>query len=185
MAGDKAFVVKNERKAREIALFRQGKYREVRLAKRQAAKLENIFDQMGEGQQSVLNIVLKSDVQGSAEAIVEALAKLSIDEAKVNIIASGVGGITESDVNLAIASNAVIIGFNVRADGLARALVEKEGVDLRYYSIIYDLIDEVKAALSGLLAPEFEEKLLVLLKCVKYFVRRNWVPLQDAWSLKV
>lgn len=169
VAGDKAFVVKNERKAREIALFRQGKYREVRLAKRQTAKLENIFDQMGEGQQSVLNIVLKSDVQGSAEAITEALAKLSIHEVKVNIIASGVGGITESDVNLAIASNAVIIGFNVRADGLARALVQKEGVDLRYYSIIYDLLDEVKAALSGLLAPEFEEKIIGLAEVREVF----------------
>lgn len=169
VAGDKAFVVKNERKAREIAQFRQGKYREVRLAKQQAAKLENIFEQMGAGQQSILNIVLKSDVQGSAEAIMEALAKLSTDEVKVNIIASGVGGITESDVNLAIASNGVVIGFNVRADAPTRALVEKEGVDLRYYSIIYDLIDEVKAALSGLLAPEFEEKIIGLAQVREVF----------------
>ncbi len=169
VAGDKAFVVKNERKAREIAQFRQGKYREVRLAKQQTAKLESIFDQMGEGQQSVLNIVLKADVQGSAEAIMEALAKLSTDEVKVNIIASGVGGITESDVNLAIASNAVVIGFNVRADASTRSLVEKEGVDLRYYSIIYDLIDEVKAALSGLLAPEYQEKIVGLAQVREVF----------------
>ncbi|WP_264770208.1 translation initiation factor IF-2 [Coxiella burnetii] len=162
VAGEEAIVVPDERKAREIARFRQGKYREVRLAKKQTAHLERIFDRMGEGKQNTLNIVLKADVQGSLEALTEALNKLSTDEVKVNIIASGVGGITESDVNLAIASDAVVIGFNVRADAPTRVLVEREGVDLRYYSIIYDLIDEVKKALSGLLAPEFEEKIVGL-----------------------
>lgn len=168
-AGDEAVVVKDERKVREIAQFRQGKYREVRLAKQHMAKLENIFDHIGEAQQNVLNVVLKADVQGSVEAITEALNKLSTDEVKVNIIASGVGGVTESDVNLAIASNAVIIGFNVRADGPTRVLVEKEGVDLRYYSIIYDLINEVKSALSGLLAPEFKENITGLAEVREVF----------------
>lgn len=163
VAGDDMIAVKDEKKAREIATFRQGKYREVRLAKAKTAKLENIFEQLGEeGKQQTLNIVLKADVQGSTEAINDALQKLSTDEVKVNIVASGVGGITESDINLAIASNAVVIGFNVRADAKARALVEREGVDLHYYSIIYTLIDEIKSALSGLLAPEFQEKIVGL-----------------------
>ena len=162
VAGDEAVVVPEERKAREIARFRQGKYRKVRLAKKQTAHLEHIFDKMSEGKQSVLNIVLKADVQGSLEALTEALNKISTDEVKINIIASGVGGITESDVHLAIASDAVMIGFNVRADASTRALVELEGVDLRYFSVIYDLIDEVKKALSGLLSPELEEKIVGL-----------------------
>ena len=162
IAGDEAVVVPDERKAREIARFRQGKYREVRLAKKQTAHLEHIFDRMGEGKQSALNIVLKADVQGSLEALTEALNKISTDEVKINIIAGGVGGITESDVHLAIASDAVVIGFNVRADAPTRALVELEGVDLRYCSVIYDLIDEVKKALSGLLSPELEEKIVGL-----------------------
>jgi translation initiation factor IF-2 len=156
-AGEEAIVLPNEKKAREVALFRQGKYREIKLARQRAAKLENIFGQLGEGQTAILNIVLKGDVQGSVEAISDSLTKMSTEEVKVNIIASGVGGITESDVNLAIASSAILIGFNVRADAGARKLVEMEGVDLRYYSIIYNLIDEVKAALSGLLKPEFKE----------------------------
>lgn len=156
-AGDEAIVLPNEKKAREVALFRQGKYRDIKLARQRAAKLENIFGQMGEGHVATLNAVLKADVQGSVEAISDALIKLSTSEVKVNIIASGVGGITESDINLAIASSAIVIGFNVRADGGARRLVESEGVDLRYYSVIYNLIDEVKAALSGLLKPEFKE----------------------------
>ena len=162
VSGEEALVVSDERRAREITRFRQGKYREVRLAKKQTAHLECIFDRMGESKQNVLNIVLKADVQGSLEALTEALNKLSTDEVVVNIIASGVGGITESDINLAIASDAVVIGFNVRADALTRALVERECVDLRYYSIIYNLIDEVKKALVGLLAPEFEEKIIGL-----------------------
>lgn len=158
-AGDEVFVVPDERKAREIAQFRQGKYREVRLAEQKLAKLENLFDQMSEeGKTGILNIVLKGDVQGSVEAISESLRKLSTDEVKVNIIASGVGGITESDIHLAIASNAVVVGFNVRADAAGRHLAQNEGVDLRYYSIIYNLMDEIKAALSGLLSPEYEEK---------------------------
>ncbi len=161
-AGDEVIVAPNERKAREISQFRQGKYREVRLAKKSTASLENIFEQLHEGQKNTLNIVLKADVQGSVEAISEALRKLTTDEVKVNIVASSVGGITESDVNLAIASNAIMLGFNVRADAGARALVEREGVDLNYYSVIYDLIDQVKSALSGLLAPEFQEKIVGL-----------------------
>ena len=162
VAGDEAVVVSDERRAREIARFRQGKYREVRLAKKQTAHLEHIFDRMSEGKQSALNIVLKADVQGSLEALTEALNKISTDEVKIKIIASGVGGITESDVHLAIASDAVVIGFNVRADAPTRTLVELEGVDLRYCSVIYDLVDEVKKALSGLLSPEVEEKIVGL-----------------------
>ena len=173
VAGEEAIVVPDERKAREIAHFRQGKYREVRLAKKQTAHLEHIFDHMGEGKQNILNIVLKADVQGSLEALTEALNKLSTDEVKVNIIVSGVGGITESDVNLAIASDAVVIGFNVRAGGKTRILVEREDIDLRYYSIIYNLISEVKKALSGLLAPEFEEKIIGLAKVREVFRSSN------------
>lgn len=169
-AGDDVLVVKDEKKAREIAMFRQGKYREVRLAKQKMAKLENLFEKFGEeGKQQALNIVLKADVQGSVEAIAEALQKLSTEEVKVNIVASGVGGITESDINLALASNAIVVGFNVRADSQAKNLVEREGVDLRYHSIIYALIDEVKAALSGLLAPEFQEKIVGLAEVREVF----------------
>lgn len=158
-AGDDVLVVPDERRAREVAMFRQGKYREVRLAKQQAAKLEGLFDRMGQqGEQSKLNIVLKGDVQGSVEAICDSLNKLSNDEVKISIISSGAGGITESDVNLSIASNAVLLGFNVRADASARQLADRESVDLRYYSVIYDLIDQVKAAMTGLLKPEFAEK---------------------------
>ncbi len=167
-AGDEAFVVREERKAREIAQFRQGKYREVRLAKKQIAQLDRVFDRMSQGQNS-LNIVLKADVQGSLEAINESLIKLSNDEVTVNIIAGGVGAITESDVNLAIASDAIVIGFNVRADASTRKLVEREGVDLHYYSIIYDLIDEVKKAMSGMLAPEFQEKIVGLAQVREVF----------------
>jgi len=161
-AGDEAVVVPNERKAREIALFRQGKFRDVKLARQQAAKLDNMFSQMEEGTVNTLNIVLKGDVQGSVEAISDSLSKLSTDEVQVKIVAAGVGGITESDVNLAVASNAVIIGFNVRADAAAKRAVEDSGVDLRYYSVIYDLIDEIKQAMSGMLAPEFKEEIIGL-----------------------
>lgn len=159
-AGDEAVVVPDERKAREIALFRQSKYREVRLAKQQAAKLEDVFSQMEEGALSKVNLVIKADVQGSVEAISEALTRLSTDEVKVKIVGSGVGGISGTDVNLAIASTAIIIAFNVRADGTARRLIEAEGVDVRYYSVIYDVIDEVKKAVSGLLAPEIKEEII-------------------------
>jgi len=156
-AGEEAIVLPNEKKAREVALFRQGKYRDIKIARQRAAKLENIFGQLGEGQTAILNVVLKGDVQGSVEAISDSLLKFSTSEVKVNIIASGVGGITESDVNLAIASSAILMGFNVRADVGARKLVESEDVDLRYYSVIYNLLDEVKAALTGLLKPLFKE----------------------------
>ncbi len=161
-AGDEATVVANERKAREVAMHRQAKQRDMKLARQQAAKLENMFNQMEEGNINSVNIVLKTDVKGSAEAIVDALQKLSTDEVKVSIVTSGVGGITESDVNLAMAANAIIIGFNVRADSLAKRLIDEEGLDLHYYSVIYDLIDEVKAAMSGMLAPEFKEEIIGL-----------------------
>ena len=160
-AGDDMMVVTDERKAREVALFRQGRYREVRLAKK-AMKLEDMIDHFSRNKHQSLNVVLKAEVQGSVEAIADSLNKLSTSEVKVNIVASGVGGITESDVNLAIASNAVILGFNVRADASGRRLAEREGVELRYYSIIYNLLDDVKAALTGLLAPHYEEKIVGL-----------------------
>ena len=161
-AGDDAVVVANERKAREVAMYRQGKFRDVKLARQQAAKLENMFSQMEEGEVSAVNIVLKADVQGSVEAIADALEKLSTDEVKVKIVATGVGGITESDVNLAVASSAILIGFNVRADAVAKRLIDEEEVDLHYYSVIYDLIDEVKAAMSGMLSPETREEIIGL-----------------------
>ena len=159
-AGEDAMVLADEKKAREIALFRQGKYRDVRLAKQQAAKLENMFNNMGDSQAQSLSVIIKADVQGSYEALAGSLQKLSTDEVKVNVLHSGVGGITESDVNLAIASGAVIIGFNVRADGSARKLAEAEDVEIRYYNIIYDAIDDVKAAMSGMLAPEQKENII-------------------------
>ncbi|MBY0545345.1 MAG: translation initiation factor IF-2 [Gammaproteobacteria bacterium] len=159
LAGDDIIVVPDERKAREVALFRQGKFRDVKLAKQQATTLEDIFSRMSEGQVNALNIVLKADVQGSAEALSDALQRLSTSEVQVKLIATGVGGITESDVNLAIASKAIIIGFNVRADTTARRLVDAENVDLHYYSVIYDVIDEVKKALQGMLSPEMREQI--------------------------
>ncbi|MEE9451210.1 MAG: translation initiation factor IF-2, partial [Gammaproteobacteria bacterium] len=159
-AGDEAIVVADERKAREIALFRQGKYRDVTLAKRQKASLEGAFASLEEGKVNSLHILLKADVQGSVEALTDALIKLSTDEVKVNIVAGSVGGITESDVNLAIASDAMIIGFNVRADKSAKKLVEQESVNLYYFSVIYDIVDQVKQAMEGLLAPEFKEEIV-------------------------
>ncbi|MEN8214851.1 MAG: translation initiation factor IF-2 [Pseudomonadota bacterium] len=168
-AGDEAVVVPDERKAREIALFRQGKYREVRLARQQAAKLENMFSQFKTGQINCLNIVLKADVDGSVEALRDALIKLSGDEVKVNIVASSVGGISESDVNLAVASNAILIGFNVRANANAKRLINEENVDLHYYSVIYEAIDEVKQALSGMLAPEIKEEIIGLAEVREVF----------------
>ncbi|HEZ6663805.1 TPA: translation initiation factor IF-2 [Neisseria meningitidis] len=158
-AGEDAMVLADEKKAREIALFRQGKYRDVRLAKQQAAKLENMFNNMGETQAQSLSVIIKADVQGSYEALAGSLKKLSTDEVKVNVLHSGVGGITESDVNLAIASGAFIIGFNVRADASSRKLAENENVEIRYYNIIYDAIDDVKAAMSGMLSPEEKEQI--------------------------
>ena len=160
-AGEEMIVLNDERKAREIANFRQGKFRDVKLAKQQAAKLENMFDQMGEGaSQQTLGLIIKSDVQGSYEALATSLQKLSTSEVKVNIIHTGVGAISESDVNLAAASKAVLIGFNVRADSGARKLIETLGVDVRYYNIIYEAVDEIKAALGGMLAPEQRESMI-------------------------
>ncbi|MGD9108861.1 MAG: translation initiation factor IF-2 [Gammaproteobacteria bacterium] len=162
MAGDDFIVVKSERKAREVAMFRQSKARETKLIHEHAVKLDNLFENVGKGEISTLNIVLKADVQGSIEALRDALLKLSNDEVKVKIISSGVGGISESDVNLAIASRAIIVGFNVRASAAAKKIIEDQDVDVHYHSIIYEAIDEVKRALSGLLAPEVKEQILGL-----------------------
>ncbi len=169
-AGEDMMVLPDEKKAREIALFRQGKFRDVQLAKKQAAKLESMFEQMGEGETKQLPVILKADVQGSYEGLAHALAKLSTDEVKVNVIHSAVGAITESDVNLALASKAVLIGFNVRADAQARKLAEANGVDIRYYNIIYEAVDEVKAALSGMLAPEKKETVIGTVEVRQVFV---------------
>ena len=163
-AGAEVQVLGDERKAREIALFRQGKYRDVKLAKQQAAKLENMFEQMGEGETKTLSLIIKADVQGSYEGLTHALTKLSTSEVRVNIVHAAVGGITESDINLALASKAVVIGFNVRADAMARKLAESSGVDIRYYNIIYDAVDEIKAALSGMLSPEKKESIVGLVE---------------------
>ncbi len=159
-AGDEAIVVLDEKKAREVALFRQGKYRDVQMAKRSKGSLEGLFENLNSSQNQVLNIVLKADVQGSVEAISDALRKLATDEVSVAIIANGVGGITESDIHLAIASNALVIGFNVRADAAARRLAESENVVLNYYSVIYDIVDNIKNAMSGLLQPSFREQIV-------------------------
>lgn len=167
VAGESVVALTDERKAREIALFRQGKFRDVKLAKQQAAKLENVFEQRGEVK--VLSLIIKADVQGSYEALAHALQQLSTDEVKVNIIHSGVGAITESDINLALASKAVVIGFNSRADAVARKLINSAGVDVRYYSIIYEAVDEIKAALSGMMAPERKENITGLLEIREVF----------------
>jgi len=166
-AGDEAIVVSSEKKAREVALFRQGKYRDVKLAK--TTKLENVFAEMERGENKVLNIVLKADVQGSVEAIIDALNKLSNEEVQVKIIAKGVGGITSSDINLALASKAIVLGFNVRADSVARNLAKREAIEVRYYNVIYDLVENIKSALTGMLAPEFEEKLVGLAEVREVF----------------
>ncbi|SHI26322.1 translation initiation factor IF-2 [Pollutimonas bauzanensis] len=158
-AGDELIVMADERKAREIALFRQGKFRDVKLARQQAAKLESMFDNIGEGTQT-LALIVKTDVQGSQEALVSSLTKLSTDEVRVQVVHAAVGGISESDVNLAIASHAVIIGFNVRAEQSAKKLAENNGIDLRYYNIIYDAVDDVRNAMSGMLAPEKREEVI-------------------------
>ncbi|MCE2989766.1 MAG: translation initiation factor IF-2 [Nitrosomonadaceae bacterium] len=168
-AGEDAMVLNDERKAREIALFRQGKFRDVKLAKQQAAKLENVFEQMGEGAIKSLTIIIKADVQGSYEGLAHALGKLTTNEVKVNVVHAAVGAITESDVNLALASKAVIIGFNVRADAGARKLIETAGVQVRYYNIIYEAVDDVKAALSGLLSPEIKETVLGMVEIRNVF----------------
>jgi translation initiation factor IF-2 len=157
LAGEDVLALGDERKAREIALFRQGKFRDVKLARQQAAKLENMFGEIGENAVKTLVLIIKADVQGSYEGLTQALTQLSTDEVKVNIVHSAVGGITESDINLALASKAVVIGFNVRADAQARKLAENNGVQIRYYDIIYNAVDDVKAALSGMLTPERKE----------------------------
>jgi translation initiation factor IF-2 len=159
-AGDEFMVLGDERRAREIATFRQGKYRDVKLARRQAANLENMMDQMGQGAKQTLALIVKADVQGSQEALAQSLLKLSTEEVKVQMVYAGVGGISESDVNLAIAAKGMIIGFNVRADSGARKLAEGNGIDIRYYNIIYDAVDELKAAMSGMLAPEKREEVI-------------------------
>ena len=169
MAGEEVIVIADERKAREIALFRQGKFRDVKLAKQHAAKLENIFENMGEAEAKSLPLIIKADMQGSYEALSHSLQKLSTDEVKVNILHSGVGAITESDINLALASKAVIIGFNTRADATARKLADATGVDLRYYNIIYDAVDEIKSALSGMLPPERKESVIGLVEVREVF----------------
>ena len=161
-AGDDMVVVPDERKAREVALYRQGKYRDVKLASQKAAKLEDVFQQMGSKEISILPIMVKADVQGSSQALCDAFTKLSNDEVQVKVISSGVGGINESDINLALASSAIVIGFNVRADAAARRLADENQVQLNYYSVIYDAIDEVKQALSGLLKPEYREQIIGL-----------------------
>ncbi|MFM8246447.1 MAG: translation initiation factor IF-2, partial [Burkholderiaceae bacterium] len=168
-AGEETMVLADERKAREIALFRQGKYRDVKLAKQQAAKLENMFEQMVEGEVKNLALIIKADVQGSQEALVASLQKLSTTEVRVQVVHAAVGGISESDVNLALASKAVIIGFNVRADASARKLAETSGIDIRYYNIIYDVIDEIKAAMGGMLTPEKRELALGLVEIRQVF----------------
>ncbi len=161
-AGDEATVVRDEKKAREVALYRQGKFRDVKLARQQKAKLENMFADLAEGEVVELNVVVKADVQGSVQAIVDSLEKQSTDEVKVKIIGSGVGGITETDATLAAASNAILLGFNVRADASARRVIEAESIDLRYYSVIYDLIDEVRQAMTGMLSPEYKQEIIGL-----------------------
>ncbi len=168
-AGEELLVLADERKAREIALFRQGKFRDVKLAKQQAAKLENMFEQMTAGDVKTLTLLIKADVQGSQEALSQSLQKLSTDEVKVQVVHAGVGGISESDVNLASASNAVIIGFNTRADASSRKLAEHLGVDIRYYNVIYDAVDEVKAAMTGMLTPDKKEEILGLVEIRQVF----------------
>ena len=169
VAGEELMVMADEKRAREIAQFRQGKYRGVKLAQQQAAKLENMFEQMSEGEVRTLSLIVKSDVQGSAEAIAQSLQKLSTAEVKVNLIHGGVGAITESDINLALASKAIVIGFNTRADAAARKLAESMGVDIRYYNIIYAMVDEIRSALSGMLAPEKRESVMGLVEIRQVF----------------
>ncbi|MGU9957771.1 MAG: translation initiation factor IF-2 [Arenicellales bacterium WSBS_2016_MAG_OTU3] len=164
VAGDQVLIVGDEKKAREIALFRQGKFKDIKLAKQQKAKLEGMFAQMGEGDAVSLNLLIKADVQGSVEALTDSLEKLSRDDIKVKVVHGMVGGINESDANLATASDAIVVGFNVRADASARKVIETEGVDVRYYSVIYDVVDEVKAAMSGMLKPEIKEQAVGLVE---------------------
>jgi translation initiation factor IF-2 len=169
LAGDELLVVESERKAREVALYRQGKFRDTKLAKQGPAKLEDMLSQMGDGKVATVHVVIKADVQGSAEALRDSLTKLSTDEVAVKVVSSGVGGITESDITLAAASNARVIGFNVRADASARSMVKEEGIDIRYYSIIYEAIDDMRALLTGMLAPEVKEQIVGLAEVREVF----------------
>ncbi len=169
-AGDDFMVMLDERRAREVATYRAGKFRNTKLAKQQAAKLENMFSDMTAGDVQTLPLIIKADMQGSQEALAASLLKLSTDEIKVQLVYSGVGGISESDVNLALASKAIIIGFNVRADAQARKTAEGNDVDIRYYNIIYDAVEEVKAAMSGMLAPEQREEIIGLAEIRTVFV---------------
>jgi translation initiation factor IF-2 len=173
-AGDDVVVVESERKAREIALYRQGKFKDTKLARQQAAKLADVFEQMKEGEAKTLNLVIKADVQGSVEALAETLEKLSTDEVKVRVIHGMVGGISESDVNLAMASDAIIIGFNVRADNAARRLIETEGVDVHYYNVIYDAVEEIKNAITGMLKPQVKERTVGLAEVREVFRARKY-----------
>ena len=159
-AGDEFSVVSDERKARELVEFRKTRSHDRRLALQQASKLDNMFANMAQGEKRIMNVVLKADVRGSLEAIVQAIAQINTDEVAVNVVGSGVGGITESDATLAQTSEAVMFGFNVRADPSAKQVIEREGLDLRYYSVIYELLDDVKQALSGMLPPELREEIL-------------------------
>jgi translation initiation factor IF-2 len=159
-AGDEFSVVENERGAKELVEFRRSRSQEARIKQQQAARLDSLFDNMGEGEKPTINLVLKTDVRGSLEALIAAVGELSNDEVKVKVVSSGVGGINESDANLAVASGAVVLGFNVRADASAKKIIEREGLDLRYYSVIYELLDDLKDALSGMLAPELREEIV-------------------------
>jgi translation initiation factor IF-2 len=183
-AGEEVVALPDERKAREIALFRQGKFRDVKLARQQAAKLENMFDAPGEGDVKTLALIVKADVQGSQEALSHAMLKLANDEIRVAIVHGQVGGITESDVNLAVASKAVIIGFNVRADQAARKMAEANGIDIRYYNIIYDAVDDVKLAMEGMLSPERKETILGSWKSDRSSRSPKWAPWQAVGSWK-
>ena len=169
-AGDEFMVLADERRAREIATYRSGKFRDTKLAKQQAAKLENMFANMEAGEVKQLPIIIKADVQGSQEALSASLLKLSTEEVKVQVVYAGVGGVSESDVNLAIASGAVVIGFNVRADAQARKTAESNGIDIRYYNIIYDAVDDVKAAMSGMLSPDKKEEVIGMAEIRNVFV---------------
>jgi translation initiation factor IF-2 len=160
VAGDEMITVENERKAREAASFRQGKFKDLKIARQQKAKLDNMFNKMAEGDVQNVNIILKADVQGSIEAISDALIKLSTDEIKVNVVSTGVGGISETDANLALASDAILFGFNVRADATAKRIIDSESIPLKYYSVIYEIVDEVKRAMEGKLAPDFREDIV-------------------------
>jgi translation initiation factor IF-2 len=159
-AGDPVVALESEKKAREVADFRQEKMRSSKLARQQAAKLDNMFETMTAGSVETLNLIIKADVRGSFEALQGALADLGNEEVKVNVVSGGVGGISETDISLAVTSSAIIIGFNARADTKARAMAENEGVEIRYYNVIYDLIDDVRAALSGMLSPEMREEIV-------------------------